>query len=67
MNIDMVVYLAEQLVEELPKLFNNKYSKSLLLKAIDVLNELLIVCKNKEIISIGRLDQVIEMKKENTS
>ena len=64
MNIDMVVYLAEQLVEELPKLFNNKYSKSLLLKAIDVLNELLIVCKNKEIISIGRLDQVIEMKKE---
>ena len=59
-NIDEVV---EELVKRLPEIFQDNQNHGLLIKAIDVLNELLIFCKMKQS-DKSRLKSDDEMKEE---
>ena len=64
-SLDMVLHFVEELIKQLPKLFQNKQNHGLFPKAVDLLNELLIFCK-MELCDKSRLGTDTEMKKEQS-
>ena len=57
-KLETVTYLAEELIRQLPELYFNQVNQELFVKAVNILNELLIAFKKMEISSD------IEMKEE---
>ena len=63
MNMSNIEQVVEELLKQLPPIFQDNQSHELLIKAIDVLNELLIFCK-MNLKDKSRLKSDVEMKEE---